>query len=69
MTALMTGPKDDRIEREKPHTADAAADGRQARLGQALRANLLKRKVKGKAKAKAGKASKSPPEEGGQAEG
>ena len=38
------------------------ADGRQARLEQALRANLLKRK----AKDRVGQAAPAPPKEGGQ---
>ena len=65
MTAPMTGPKDDRVEREKPQTADATADARRARLEQELRANLLKRKAQSRAR----KAPQSSPKEGGQTEG
>ena len=50
---------------ETARGAPKRAESRQARLEQALRANLLKRKEK----AKADKASRTPPEEGGQAEG
>lgn len=57
----MAGEKDDKDERGNPKKA---AD-RQARLEQALRANLLKRKEK----ARAGKGARTPPEEGGQAQG
>lgn len=42
------------------------ADERRARLERALRANLLKRKDKNRAKDKAGKAPPTPPEEGRQ---
>ncbi len=59
----------DESDEERARAAPIKAGSRQARLGQALRANLLKRKAKFKEKAKAGKASESPPEEGGQAEG
>jgi len=59
----------DNSDEDNARDAPEKADGRQARLGQALRANLLKRKAKVKEKAKAGKAGRRPPEEGGQAEG
>jgi hypothetical protein len=57
----MAEQSDDKGETAEPRKAD----GRRARLEQALRANLLKRK----AKARTGKASRTPPEEGGQAQG
>ena len=65
----------DNSDEGKPRAAPEKADSRQARLSQALRANLLKRKDKSKAKtkvkakAKAANAGRHPPEEGGQAEG
>jgi len=53
---------DDRRDKAgKPEKA-TATDGREARLEQALRANLLKRK----AKVRADKSDPAPPEEGGQ---
>jgi hypothetical protein len=56
----MSGHKDDKDRREKPEPAD-----RQARLEQALRANLLKRKEQTRAR----KGSKAPAKEGGQSQG
>ena len=54
----MSGEDDETNARDKPK----GADGRQARLEQALRANLLKRKEK----ARASKGPRTPPEEGRQ---
>ncbi|HUW72791.1 MAG TPA: hypothetical protein VMW05_01960 [Methyloceanibacter sp.] len=59
----------DHSDEDNARAAPKKTDARQARLEQALRANLLKRKANTKAKEKAGKAERSPPEEGGQAEG
>jgi len=59
----------DHSDEDKARAAPKKTDNRQARLEQALRANLLKRKANTKAKGKAGKAERCPPEEGGQAEG
>jgi hypothetical protein len=63
----------DRSDEDKAPGAPDKAAARQARLEQALRANLLKRKAKKKEKArdkaKPGEAERGPPEEGGQAGG
>jgi hypothetical protein len=56
----MSRHEDDKDRRQKPET-----ESRQARLEQALRANLLKRKEQARAR----KGSKAPSKEGGQERG
>jgi hypothetical protein len=69
MPAPMAADRDDEGGRGKPPAGQGpgkgTADGRRARLEQALRANLLKRKAKSRAR----KAPPAPPEEGGQSQG
>ena len=69
MPAPMAADRDDERGRDKApagqESGKGMADGRRARLEQALRANLLKRKAKSRAR----KAPPTPPEEGGQSQG